>query len=84
MPTQDSFHTNLPIRTRGVARPQQPKKKDKKANKDLVEEWHEYFGKNNNNLAKWQQLCCDLGKAGETFTSKTQCRKVSSLVPHPY
>ncbi|KAL1883198.1 hypothetical protein Daus18300_000256 [Diaporthe australafricana] len=76
MPTQDSSHTSLPIRVRGVAqRPRQPKKKEKKANKDLVAKWNDYFGQNDNNLAKWQQLCCDLGKPGETLTSKTKCRK---------
>lgn len=62
--------TTLPLRPRGVA--EQPSK-----GKGIAAKWYDYFGTNDNDLTKWKQLCSDLGKPSDTFTSKTQCRKVS-------
>lgn len=59
--------TTLPLRPRGA----QPSK-----GKAIAAKWYDYFGTNDNDLAKWKQLCSDLGKPSDTFTSKTQCRKV--------
>lgn len=73
MSAQDSQQMTLSIRPK----PGQPKKKEK-VNEKIEVLWESYFGPNDNNLAKWKQLCCDLGKPGETYTSKTQCRKVRS------
>ncbi|KAK7741091.1 hypothetical protein SLS63_000644 [Diaporthe eres] len=58
--------TTLPLRPRGA----QPGK-----GKAIAAKWYDYFGTNDNDLAKWKQLCSDLGKPSDTFTSKTQCRK---------
>ncbi|KAK2610446.1 hypothetical protein N8I77_003874 [Diaporthe amygdali] len=70
MSAQDSQQMTLSIRPK----PGQPKKKEK-VNEKIEVLWESYFGPNDNNLAKWKQLCRDLGKPGETYTSKTQCRK---------
>lgn len=72
MSAQHPLQTTLPLRPRSVSQgPVQPKKK-----KDIVAKWDAYFGTNQEDLAKWKQLCRDLGKPSESFTSKNQCRKV--------
>lgn len=69
-----TLQMTLPLRPRGVAqRPEKPSK-----DKGIAAKWYDYFGTNDNDLAKWKQLCSDLGKPSDTFTSKTQCRKVSA------
>ncbi|ROW11019.1 hypothetical protein VMCG_01216 [Cytospora schulzeri] len=55
------------------------KGKKKGGKKDVQEGWKQYFGTNDNNLAKWQQLGRDLGVPEEKLTSKTQIRNVSIL-----
>lgn len=72
MSTQNPLHTTLPIRSRGAAQRPAPSNKEKA----VVGKWNNYFGKNDDDLSKWKELCRDLGKPSETFTSKTQCRKV--------
>lgn len=72
MSTQNPLHTTLPIRGRAAA--QKPAHSNKE--KDIVGKWNNYFGKNDDDLSKWKKLCGELGKPSETFTSKTQCRKV--------
>lgn len=80
MSAQNPLQTTLPIRARGVPQtPVQPQEEPRQK-KDIAGQWDEYFGRNQNDLAKWKQLCRDLGKPSETFTSKTQCQKVRSLV----
>ena len=54
------------------------KRKKKGPKKDVQAEWNQYFGTNDNDLAKWQQLGRDLGIAEEALTSKTRIRKVST------
>lgn len=89
MSTPDSLHTNLPLRPREVAQePVQPKEEkdieeQPREKKNIAAKWDDYFGTNDNNLDKWKQLCRDLGKPSESFTSKRQCRKVrgASLIP---
>lgn len=72
MSTENPLQTTLPLRPRGVAQePVQPEEEQ-----TIAAMWYDYFGKNDNDLAKWKQLCRDLGKPSESFTSKTQCRKV--------
>ncbi|KAG8169358.1 hypothetical protein KVR01_000103 [Diaporthe batatas] len=71
MSDHSPLQASLPIRPRGEARGKARPKKEK----DIAASWDNYFGKNDNDLAKWKLLCCDLGKQAEEFTSKTQCRK---------
>lgn len=77
MSTQNPLHMTLPIRCRAAA--QGPVHINEK--NDIVEKWDEYFGKNDDDLSKWKKLCRELGKPSETFTSKTQCRKVRGPQP---
>ncbi|KAG6362134.1 hypothetical protein INS49_010363 [Diaporthe citri] len=71
MLTPATLQTTLPLRPRGVAQgPVQPSKV-----KGIAAKWHDYISKSDNDLDKWKQLCSDLGKPSDTFTSKTQCRK---------
>ena len=50
------------------------KKSKSKKIPEVVQKWDDYF--NTNDLPSWQKLMKDLGFT-DTFTSKTQCRKVS-------
>ncbi|KAI1501717.1 hypothetical protein F5X99DRAFT_189537 [Biscogniauxia marginata] len=43
------------------------------AREKIVTDWDEYFGAGD--LADWQRLLTDLGLDGESYSSKTQCRK---------
>lgn len=73
MSSPNPVQMTLPLRPRGVVQsPVQPRKA-----KNIKAKWVDYFGTNDNDLAKWKQLCSDLGKPSDTFTSKTQCRKVT-------
>jgi hypothetical protein len=76
MSTQNPLQTTFPIwpcgESQGAAIPN--------PEKGIVAKWNNYFGKNVNDLAKWKQLCSDLDKSADTFTTKTQCQKVGS--PH--
>lgn len=76
MSTQNPVQATLPMRPRGKAQGAARPIREK----GIVAEWDDYFGKNDNDLAKWKQLCRDLGKPADTFTSKTQCRKVRTLL----
>lgn len=71
---------DLPIRVRHeTEHPSMTKTKTKKKGdkKNVQKRWEEYFGTNDNNLVKWQQLGRDLGIPEQELTSKTQIRKVS-------
>lgn len=82
MSTPNPLHMNLPLRPRDVAQESvQPKEEEDmesqpREKKDIAAKWDDYFGTNDNNLDKWKQLCRDLGKPSESFTSKRQCRRV--------
>ncbi|KAK7744964.1 hypothetical protein SLS53_003197 [Cytospora paraplurivora] len=50
--------------------------KKKRGDKQKIQEtWHQYFGTDDNDLARWQQLGRDLGIPEKKLTSKTQIRK---------
>lgn len=55
------------------------KTKKKGAKKNVQKGWEQYFGTNDDNFAKWQQLGRDLGIPEQNLTSKTQIRKVSAF-----
>ncbi|ROW18259.1 hypothetical protein VPNG_00135 [Cytospora leucostoma] len=50
-------------------------KKQRGDKKKIQEEWDQYFGTNDNDLASWQRLGRDLGIPEAKLTSKTQIRK---------
>lgn len=80
---QTPAQMDLPIRVRGETGhpPMTGKTKGKKkgGKKNVQDEWEKYFGTDDNNLAKWQQLGQDLGIPEGKLTGKTQIRKVSVL-----
>lgn len=72
-------HINLPIRVRPEKDHAMAAKKKKKGHKENIQEkWDQYFGTDDNDLARWQQLGRDLGIPEEKLISKTQTRKVSA------
>ncbi|ROW01679.1 hypothetical protein VSDG_02055 [Cytospora chrysosperma] len=81
IPAQSSTQMDLPIRVRhetehpSMTKTKTKTKKKKGAKKDVQKRWEEYFGTNDNDLAKWQQLGRDLGIPEQELTSKTQIRK---------
>ncbi|KUI67850.1 hypothetical protein VM1G_02648 [Cytospora mali] len=65
-PAQEPAQIDLPIRVRNEAdHPGEPK----------TQGWEQYFGTDDKNFAKWQQLGRDLGLPEETLTSKKTIRK---------
>lgn len=59
---------------RGRRQPKPPREPD------VVKKWKAYFGDDSfGSLEHWRQLCWDLG-LGDSFTSKTQCRKALKTV----
>lgn len=81
IPAQTLALMELPIRVRNETDDPpmaKTKTKTKKGDKKKVQkDWEKYFGTNDNNLERWQQLGRDLDIPEERLTSKTQIRKVS-------